>query len=183
MVRRACWLVLGLALLTACGAGRRPGDDEGDDPGGGGAASPVPEGMVGQWESVLTYVPAYWEGVIPTADFIGSIGVFFYFWPDGRYEFDLSSAMTYFNGNCFRNTGWTEFGTVEIDGSACTFRPAEATSTVMDSCGEASFTTPDPGDPVTHTMTPEQDPAGWPVLRWVLPSGEELLLEKCRDCG
>ena len=28
----------------------------------------------------------------------------------------------------------------------------------------------------------ECDAAGWPMLRLRLPSGEELLLEKCRDC-
>lgn len=29
----------------------------------------------------------------------------------------------------------------------------------------------------------QQDAAGWPMLRLRLPSGQELLLEKCRDWG
>jgi hypothetical protein len=144
--------------------------------------TPVPDEITGKWQTILTYVPAYWEGIIPTADFNGSLGVFFYFWPDGRYQFDLDSAVTYFGGNCFRTTSWSESGTVRIEGEAFTFQPARATYSVLDSCGESTFINADPGDAATLTVTPEYDGTGWPMLRLRYPSGDDLLVERCRDC-
>ena len=142
----------------------------------------VPDEIAGKWQTILTYVPAYWEGIIPTADFNGSLGVFFYFWPDGGYQFDLDSAITYFNGNCFRTTSWSESGTVAIDGADFTFQPAQATYSVLDSCGESTFINADPGDAATLIVTQEFDDTGWPMLRLRYPSGEDLLVERCRDC-
>lgn len=169
---RPCTLAL-LLVLAGCSS------DGTDQPSG----TPLPDELVGQWQTVLTYVPAYWEGVIPTADFNGSLGIFFYFWPDGRYQLDLNSALTYFGGNCFRTTRRIELGSVSMAGSVLTFHAARATSSILDSCGETKLEEVDPGDPGTISVTHEQDPAGWPLLRLSLPSGEDLLLEKCRDCG
>jgi hypothetical protein len=170
------WLLLALfpliVLLFGC-PGSLP-----DQPVG----TPVPEELTGQWQTILTYVPAYWEGIIPTDDFNGTLGVFFYFWPDGRYQFDLNSAVTYFGGNCFRTTSWNESGVVSIAGPEFTFIPAGATYSVLDSCGESTFINADPGDAATLTVTPELDQTGWPMLRLRYPSGDDLLVERCRDC-
>jgi len=143
-------------------------------------AAPVPDQLTGQWNTILTYVPAYYTGYVPTADFTGSIGVYYYFWPDGQYEYDLNSALA--SGFCIRTTRWKELGTVSIAGSDFTFSPTRAINSIMDSCGESAYVDPAPAETVTLTVTPEQDQTGWPLLRLILPSGEELLLEKCRDC-
>jgi len=84
-----------LLLLVGCpasGPGQQPDDQTG---------SPVPEALRGNWQTILTYVPAYYTGVVALDDFGGSLGAFFYFYPDGQYQFDLNTALTYFNGNCF----------------------------------------------------------------------------------
>lgn len=166
-----CVCALGVVPLVGCG-------DASDQPSG----TPVPDELTGEWQTILTYVPGYWEGLVPTTDFNGSLGIFFYFWGDGGYQFNLNSALTYFNGNCFRTTRWEELGTVSIAGSDFTFTATQATYSVLDSCGESTFINADPGEPATLSLTPEQDETGWPLLRLSLPSGEELLLEKCRDC-
>lgn len=170
---RTCESILvALLLLSGCSS-------DGSDPQPG---TSVPDDLTGQWQTILTYVPAYWAGFVPTADFTGSLGVFFTFWPDGRYTFDLNTALTYFGGNCFRTTKWSESGSVSVAGSAVTFEAGRAFNSVTDSCGQSKLDEVDPGDPATLTVTHEQDPTGWPLLRVRLPSGEELLLEKCRDC-
>lgn len=146
-------------------------------------ATGLPSELQGQWRATMTYVPAYWTGLVPTADFTGSLGVSLYLSADARYEFHLSSALTYFNGNCFRTTRWKAIGTVSVSGSDVTFTATPpAFSSVMDSCGQSSVSTPDPGPPETLRITQERDNTDWPMLRVALPSGEDLLLEKCRDC-
>ena len=53
----------------------------------------------------------------------------------------------------------------------------------MDSCGAAQFVDPAPTGTATYTMTHEQDPTGWPLLRLHPPGGEDVVLERCRTCG
>src|SRR5262245_60690503 len=53
----------------------------------------VPAYLQGQWKTILTYVPGYYTGDVPVADFNGSIGVTYYFGADGQYQYDLNSAM------------------------------------------------------------------------------------------
>lgn len=115
-------------------------------------------------------------------DFGGTLGVFYYFYPDGRYQYDLNTLPTYFNGNCFRTTGWTETGVVNIDGSHWTLTPSHAFYTQLDSCGEAQFIDPAAAVVATLAVTPDQDETGRPLLRIVLPNGEELVLKRYRDC-
>lgn len=148
---------------------------------GGPQGSPVPDEMQGHWQAILTYVPAFWAGAVPNADFNGSLGVFFDFSPDGDYQFSLNTMLSYFGGNCFRTTRWHEVGTVSIEGSSFTFTAAEATNVVTDSCGESSATQADPGEPVTLKLTPDRDPAGGAAVRLGLPNGEALLLERNKD--
>jgi len=171
---RAFALAAALLALAGCSSGgsNRP------------SATALPGELVGEWQAVLTYLPGYWEGAIPVGDFSGSLGVFVYLWPEGRYEYALNSALAYFGGNCFRTTSRTEYGAVVgVQGAAVTFRATHILDSVLDSCGQSRFDQLDPGAPATFVMTPEQDPTGWPLLRLGLPSGEEVLLEKCRqDC-
>ena len=50
-------------------------------------APSIPEELRGRWEAILTYVPPYYVspyGTVPEGD--ASLGVAFYFYPDGRYE-------------------------------------------------------------------------------------------------
>jgi hypothetical protein len=81
---------------------------------------------VGRWKTTLTYLPAYYTGAAGTTDFIGSVGIAMYFSPNGGYQFDLSTAATYFGGNCFRTTEWSETGTVRIAGADITFTSTHA---------------------------------------------------------
>lgn len=53
---------------------------------------------------------------------------------------------------------------------------------MTDSCGDFVLDDNAPTVAVTLTVTPEHDATGWPMLRLRLSSGEELLLEKCRNC-
>jgi hypothetical protein len=138
----------------------------------------LPHELQGQWQTILTYVPGYYTGIVPVQDFIGSIGVTFRFSPEGRYDFALNSAATYFNGLCFRTTRWTEYGTASIAGSELTLTPVHATHSVMDSCGESVFLDPAPTSIATLTATTEVNETGGLMLRLVFPSGENLLLEK-----
>jgi hypothetical protein len=184
----------GLAMVAGCPRGTDlepgPGDnvnagrDNKPNPGAGGNINPVatvPTELTGAWQTVLTYIPAYYTGDIPVGDSISSLGVYYYFGADGQYRYDLNSATS--AGFCFRNTGWTEWGTLRVTGSDITLTPARATNAIMDSCGQAALDDNAPTNVSTLNVTPEQDATGWPMLRVRLPSGEELLLEKCRNCN
>lgn len=172
-------------ILVAFGCGG------GGDAGGTGQATPTPQptgtavaaDLVGSWNTILTYVPAYYTGVVPNSDFLGTLGIFLYLQSNGIYQFDLRSAATYFGGNCFRNTHWSETGRVGVAGDAITFTSSHAANIVMDSCGAAQYVDPAPTGTATYTLTREQDQTGWPRLRLRLPSGEDMVLERCRDCG
>jgi hypothetical protein len=179
-------LVVGsLGLLTGCPLVTDPEDGPRNTPGPGdktNPGTPVPAELTGSWRTILTYVPGYYTGVVPVDNFTGSLGISYYFSPDGQYEYNLDSAMAYFNGLCFRTTGWTESGSLRIDGSGFTLKPTRAINSIWDTCGESAYIDPAPAETVTLTVTRDQDQTGWPMLRLRLPSGEELLLEKCRDC-
>ena len=45
----------------------------------------LPNDLVGQWKTILGYIPAYYTGLVPlsTTDFIGSIAITVYFQSDG----------------------------------------------------------------------------------------------------
>ena len=147
--------------------------------GGSLTGSPVPVEMTGRWQAILTDVPAYYGGYIPVFGADSSAGFFFYFLPDGRYQFDLNTLRT---GNCFRSSSWSEWGTLSIADSDVTFIPARATYVLTDRCGKNQYLDRAPAKTFTLTITPTQDKAGWPYLHLVLPNGEELYLEKCRTC-
>ena len=185
--RSLALLTLVLSLFGCGGSSSEPtGDappestpDATPDPAPGGA---LPEAFRGQWEAILTYVPPFYSGPyadIPEGD--GSIGVAFYFWPDGRYEHHWNLARAYFGGNCFQTAQWQENGRVGGAGPEFTFTPARATYLSSDSCGQFRYLDPAPVGPASHTMAIEHDAAGWPHLRMSFPTGE-LLLEKCRRC-
>lgn len=181
-IRRAWLLPLVLALF-ACGGGGS------DSQGGTTAHTPappqgasVPEALRGQWETVLTYVPPFYGGPVgntPQGD--GSIGITFYFAPDGRYQHVWDLAQAYFGGNCFRTAHWEEAGTVSGAGVEFTFTPGRAVYSVLDSCGQSQYLDPAPVLPASHSLSIERDAAGWPHLRMSFPTGE-LVLEKCRRC-
>lgn len=149
--------------------------------GGGLSGSPVPVELRGQWQSIFSQVPGYYKGLVPTQDSLGTLGMFLYFTADGRYQLDLRVLLTYYNGNCFYNSHLEETGTLSIEGTAFTFRPAPAIQSVVDSCGKTSVKRIQ-GGPATLTVTLTQDQAGWPYLRLRFPNGEEAYLEKCRTC-
>jgi hypothetical protein len=170
-VQRWRLLLLLPLLLVAFGCGG-PEADHADQPVG----TPLPADLVGPWKTILSYVPAYYTGIAGTSDFTGSLGITIKFAADGSYSFELDTAMTYFNGNCFRNTGWNEVGKVSLAGSEMTFTSTHATSTRLDSCGKAELLDPAPTGSATYTMSREQDRNGAPLLRLRLPSGEDLVL-------
>jgi hypothetical protein len=145
-------------------------------------ATPVPAGLQGQWETILTYVPPFYSGPygdVPPGD--GSIGVMFFFWPDGRYQHRRILSAAYFGGNCFRTSQWDESGTVSSAGDDYTFNPGKATYVATDTCGKNQYVDPVPVSPGTHTLKLDQDGSGWPLLRMSYGSSE-LVLEKCRHC-
>ena len=144
--------------------------------------SPVPEELTGQWQSILAYVPANYEGLLPIRDFIGSYGVFYYFTADGQYQIDLRAMASYYDFLCYFNDHRREWGTVEIEGADYTFHPAHAFESDFDSCGNAEYIDPAPTQAQTVTLIPEFDATGWPLLRLIFADGEELILERCRDC-
>jgi len=154
--------------------------------GGGPSAAPsTPEELRGQWQTFLNSSPTYYpyDGAPPPAVTGGAtLGVFYFFWPDGRYEHVWNLAMSYFDGACFYTARWRELGTVRIAGPRFTFTPTQASHSVLDSCGASSYVNPAPARIVNLDVSREQDQTGWPFLRLGLPTGEELLLEKCRDC-
>jgi hypothetical protein len=143
----------------------------------------MPDNLVAQWQTTMTYLPGYYTGIVPNSDFIGSVGITLYFQPNGSYQFDLSTASTYFGGNCFRTTQWSETGRATLAGASITFTSTHASNMIMDSCGAAKIIDPAPTGTATYTMTREQDATGWPMLRLRIPGGEDLVLEKCRNCG
>ena len=144
----------------------------------------LPNDLVGQWKTILGYIPAYYTGLVPlsTTDFIGTIAVTVYFQSDGAYRFDLSSASRYFGGNCFRTTQWSETGGAGVAGADLTFTSTHASNIITDSCGKFQYIDPAPTGTATYAMTHEQDPTGWPILRLRTAGGDDLVLEKCRDC-
>ena len=165
------WLLPLLLSLMACGSSV-PG-------------TPVPTGLRGQWETILTSVPTYYPypeapSTIPGSS---SLGIIYYFYPDGRYEHIWNMMMVYYNGNCFRTQRWSESGTVSIAGADYTFKPSKARLSVLDSCDKAVYLDPAPAKSITVTLTPDQDQAGWPLLHFGFPTGEDIVLEKCRKCG
>jgi hypothetical protein len=178
--RIAMWLLLcGTVFSTGCpSAGDPLGKIIDPDP----AGSPVPDELRGQWQSILAYAPANFQGLLPVRDFIGSYGVFYYFTADGQYQIDLRAMASYYDFMCYFNDHREEWGTVEIVGADYTFHPAHAFESDFDSCGDAAYIDPAPTEAQTVTLIPEFDATGWPLLRLVFPDGEELMLEKCRDC-
>jgi hypothetical protein len=186
-VQRWRLFVLLPLLLVAFGCGGGGGESETGQAAGTPQATgtALPDDLVGQWKTTLTYVPAYYTGIVPTStsDFIGSLGITLYFQSNGGYQFDLSTAASYFGGNCFRTTQWSEIGRASIAGADITFTSTHATNLIMDSCGKAQYIDPAPTGTATYTMTREQDQTGWPMLRLRMPSGEDLVLKRCRDCG
>ena len=144
------------------------------------AGTPIPAELTGVWRAILTYVPGYYTGQIPVNDFSGSLGVNFYFGADGQYEHVLNSLTM--GSICIRTTQWRESGTLTLAGTALTLHPAQATNSVTDNCGPNKYAEPAQANTTTLTVTPEQDPNGWPMLRVVLPSGDVVLMEKGRDC-
>lgn len=184
-VQRRRLLVLLPLILVAVGCGGGGDTGEAGQPGGTppAAGGTLPGNLAGQWKTTLTYIPAYYTGIVPTADFIGSLGITLYFQSNGNYQFDLRSATTYFGGNCFRTTHWSEVGGASLAGADITFTSTHATNMIMDSCGAAKIVDPAPTGTATYTMTRAQDATGWPLLRLRLPGGEDLVLERCRDCG
>ena len=146
------------------------------------AAATLPEAFRGQWEAILTYVPPFYSGPygsIPEGD--GSIGVAFYFSPDGRYQHHWNLARAYFGGNCFQTAQWQEVGAVGGTGPDFTFTPGHASYLSSDSCGQFQYLDPVPVIAANHTLTLDHDATGWPLLRVGFPTGE-LVLEKCRRC-
>jgi hypothetical protein len=145
-------------------------------------ATQIPEALRGQWEAILTYVPPYYVspyGTVQEGD--GSLGVSFFFYPDGRYQHAWNSLQTYFGGNCIRTGQWQEVGTLSNVGADFTFTPGRASYLQTDTCGQFKVVDPAPVSPGTHTLTLDHDDTGWPLLRVSFPTGE-LVLEKCRHC-
>lgn len=178
------FLLLPLILVAfGCGGGGDPGEPSQPTSTPQPAGTALPDDLAGQWNTTLTYVPAYYTGIVPNSDFIGSLGIFLYLQSNGSYQFDLRSAATYFGGNCFRTTHWSETGRASVAGASITFTSLHATDSVLDSCGAARYVDPAPTGTATYTMTREQDQAGWPRLRLRMPNGEDLMLERCRNCG
>jgi hypothetical protein len=172
---RRAWLLPVILSLFACGGSS-------DDTPAPAPAASIPENLRGQWETVLTYVPPFYAGPYgntPQGD--GSIGITFYFSPDGHYQHVWDLAQAYFGGNCFRTAHWEEVGTVSGAGPEFTFTPTKATYSVMDSCGKSQYLDPAPVTAASHSLRVDRDNAGWPVLRMSFPSGD-LALEKCKRC-
>ena len=184
---RRAWLLPLILSLFGCGgsADETPASTQATADGvpASTPATPIPEGLGGQWETILTYVPGFYSGpyaaVPPGGD--GSIGVTLYFWPDGRYQYFWNLATSYFGGNCFRTAHWEEVGTLSGAGSEFTFSPGKASYLLTDTCGQSKILDPAPVAPASHILTLDRDDSGWPRLRMSSPSGD-LVLEKCRRC-
>lgn len=171
---RCATALIAILMLFGCGGGGSSNDTP--------PTASVPENLRGQWETVLTYTPAFYGGpLIGTPEGDGSIGVMFYIGPDGRYQHRWMLSMAYFGGNCFRTARWDEFGTLSGGDSNFTFNPAKASFSQLDTCGQSKNIDSVPVIPADHRLTPGQDNAGWPMLRMGFPNGD-LVLEKCRRC-
>jgi len=187
-IRNAGLIALVLALF-GCGGGGGSSDSTTDpapaDPTAG-AAPPqgvaIPEELQGRWDATLTYVPPNFIsqfGTVSGND--GSLGIAFFFHPDGRYEHTWNVLQVYFGGNCIRTGEWQENGTLSSVGAEFTFNPGRATYLQTDTCGQFKYLDPAPVSPANHALTLDRDATGWPLLRVSYPSGE-LVLEKCRKC-
>jgi len=179
-------IALVLALFGCGGGGGGDGGGgESSDPATG-AASPqsvvIPEELRGRWDATLTYVPPNFISQFGTvAGNDGSLGVAFFFHPDGRYEHTWNVLQVYFGGNCIRTGEWQENGTLTSAGAEFTFNPGRATYLQTDTCGQFKYLDPAPVTPGNHALTLDRDATGWPLLRVSYPTGE-LVLEKCRRC-
>jgi hypothetical protein len=187
---RSLWLVPLVVSLVGCGGGSSsdamsdapPPEATPEATPDPAPAATLPEAFRGQWEAILSYVPPFYSGPygdVPQGD--GSIGITFYFYPDGRYQYDWSLARAYFGGNCFQTSQWQEVGQVAGGGPDFTFTPGHASYLNSDSCGQFRYVDPAPVVAAIHTMTLDHDASGWPLLRMSFPTGE-LVLEKCRRC-
>lgn len=172
-----CSLICSLVLVPIA-LGCSGGLGVGQPPSG----SPVPAELQGQWQSILTYVPANYAGILPITDVNGSFGIFYYFSADGQYQISLRALASYFDFNCTLNAHRQEVGTVTIVGADFTFNPTHAFESTLDSCGESRYVDPAPVQGRTVMITPELDAAGWPHVRLHFPDGEQVVLERCRDC-
>ena len=182
--------VLGVVLIAlvlalfGCGGGGG-GGGESSDPAAGAEPPPsavIPEELRVRWDTILTYVPPNFVSQFGTvAGNDGSLGVAFFFHPDGRYEHRWNVLQVYFGGNCIRTGEWQENGTLASAGEEFTFNPGRATYIQTDSCGEFKYLDPAPVEPANHALTLDRDATGWPLLRVSYPTGE-LVLEKCRQC-
>ena len=180
LVQRWRLFVLFPLLLVAFGCGGGGGEG-GTDPATGtppATGTALPDDVAGKWQTTLTYVPGYYTGIVGNADFIGSLGIILYFQSNGSYQFDLQTASTYYNGNCFRTTQWSEVGKASLAGADLTFTSTHATNMVTDSCGKFQYVDPAPTGTATYTMSREQDQAGRAVLRLRMPNGDDLVLQR-----
>lgn len=181
-------LIALLALLVGCGASL-PG-------------TPLPTELRGQWQTAFAVsfsdIPDYMKDsvdekrkedqrintIVNMPDGLvikkSTLGIAFYFFPDGRYEHVWLFSLEY-SYSCIRLVQWKEQGTVGIAGTSFSFRPARATFAGLDNCEGIAVEAPARPKAATIHVTPDQDPAGWPLLRFGYPSGE-LVLEKCRTC-
>jgi len=180
-------LIALVLALFGCGGGGGGGGGGGEssDPAAGAAPPPsavIPEELRGRWDATLTYVPPNFIsqfGTVSGND--GSLGVAFFFHPDGRYEHKWDLLQVYFGGNCIRTGAWQENGTLASAGAEFTFNPGRATYLQTDTCGQFKYLDPAPVAPGNHALTLDRDATGWPLLRVSYPTGE-LVLEKCRQC-
>ena len=177
--RRLLWLAPLMLALVGCGGG---GSGDASVAAAQAQGASIPQPLVGQWETILTYVPPFYSGPygdVPNGD--GAIGITLVLTADGRYRHVWNLNSAYFGGNCFRTGGWDEFGTVGGNAPDFTFNPTKATYVQTDTCGVFKILDPAPVSPATHELTLEQDNTGWPLLRIHFPTGD-VVLEKCRHC-
>jgi hypothetical protein len=183
------WPLLSLLplLLLLFGCGGTLGSGQPIPPG-----TPVPDELRGQWQTAIAAPTGTWDHVginyeipINVPDLIevhsSTLGIAFYFFEDGRYE-HVWIWETQYSYACGRILTWTEQGTVNITGTAFTFQPTQAMFRALDNCAGLAAEELAQAKTVTLTVTPEQDAAGWPLLRFGYPSGSDLVLEKCKTC-
>lgn len=169
-------MTLLFSSLAGCGGGGS------SDAPAAAQATPIPEELRGQWETILTYVPGFYGGPYggaPQGD--GSLGITFTFGADGRYQHVWQLIQAYFGGNCFRNGHWDESGTLSGTGPEFTFTPGHASFIGSDSCGKFQHIDPVPVTAASHGMVLDHDNTGWPLLRISFPTGD-IVFEKCRRC-
>ena len=105
---RLLWLAPLTLALFGCGGGGSGGGSSADATAADAQAQPasIPESLTGQWEAILTYVPAFYSGPfgdVPNGD--GAIGITLVLTADGRYRHVWNLTSAYFGGNCFRTGG------------------------------------------------------------------------------